>query len=112
MPWSRDKNIGSKVTLTNCFSRVPQKKPTDYIPVYDEYKSLFSGFDKFNQLLYGKIFPYQATNDPTLAEQKIFEMNYLTSVLINVWSVWKSVLAVRNPEMRCRLSVMFVMKML
>ena len=74
-------------------SRAPQKKPTDYIPVYDEYKSLFSGCNKFNQQLYGKTFPYQAPNDTNLAEQKNI-WNYLfTSVLINVW---KSVLTVRK----------------
>ena len=44
------------------------EKPTDYILVYDVYKSLFSGCDEFNQELYGKTFPYQAPNDTNLAE--------------------------------------------
>ena len=60
-------NIGKKFTVTNCFSRAPQK-PTDYIPVYDEQKKPFSGCDKFNQQLYGINFPYQAPNDTNLAE--------------------------------------------
>ena len=98
MHWSRDTNIGKKFVLTNCFTRVPQKKPSDYVPVYDEYKSLFSGCDKFNQQLYGKTFPYQAPNDTNLAEKKNI-WNYLfTSVLINVWNVWKGVLQARDPE--------------
>ena len=98
MHWSRDTNIGKKFVLTNCFTRVPQKKPSDYVPVYDEYKSLFSGCDKFNQQLYGKNFPYQAPNDTNLAEKKNI-WNYLfTSVLINVWNVCKGVLQARDPE--------------
>ena len=68
------------------------------MPVYDEYKSLFSGCDKFNQQLYGKTLPYQAPNDTNLAEKKNI-WNYLfTSVLINVWNVWKGVLQARDPE--------------
>ena len=33
----RDTNIRKKFVLTYCFTRVPQKKPSDYVPVYDEY---------------------------------------------------------------------------
>ena len=55
----------------------------------------FSGCDK---QLYGKNFPYQAPNDTNLAEKKNI-WNYLfTSVLINVWNVWKGVLQARDPE--------------
>ena len=68
------------------------------MPVYDEYKSLLSGCDKFNQQFYGKTFPYQAPNDTNLAEKKNI-WNYLfTSVLINVWNVWNDVLQARDPE--------------
>ena len=98
MHWSRNTNVGKKVTLSNCFTRKNQKKPTDYIPVYDEYNSLFSGCDKFNRQLHGKSFPYQPPNDTNLAERKNI-WNYLfTSVIINVWNVWKSLLKVRDPE--------------
>ena len=60
-----------KFTLTNCFSRALQKKPTWYIPVW-WVQSLFSGWDKFNQQLYGKLSHIKLPTIPIWPNRSVF----------------------------------------
>ena len=72
MHWSRDKNIGKKFTFF-CF---PQKKPSDYIPVYDEYKSLFSGCDKVQPATLWEDFPTSSSQRHQLGRtEKCLELS-------------------------------------
>ena len=95
---SRDKNIG-KFTLSNCFFLLPQPQKTrDAVPIYDEYKVMFSACDAFNQRMHGRTFPYRLPKDTNLAEQRNI-WNYLfTSSIINTWNVWRAVLYNRDAE--------------
>ena len=84
---SRDKNIGKKFTLSNCFSLTRVRQPRDYVPICEECRATFSGCDKFNQLLHNLTFPYRLPKDTNLAEAK------------NIWNCDNSV-----KEARCECS--------
>ena len=95
---SRDTNIGKKFTLTNCFERSSNPQPEDRLPIYDEYKAMFSGCDKFNQSLHNRTLPFRLPNDTNKARDKNI-WNYLfTSAVINTWNIWKNVLETRSCE--------------
>ena len=97
---SRDKNIGKKFTLSNCFFSVRQPQTRDGVPIYDEYKVMFSACDAFNQRMHGRTFPYRLPKDTNLAEQRNIwnNLNLFTSSTINTWNVWRAVLHNRNAE--------------
>ena len=59
------------------------------MPIYDEYKVMFSGCDKFNQSLHNRTLPFRLPNDTNKARDKNI-WNYLfTSAVINTWNIWK-----------------------
>ena len=92
---SRDTNVGKKFTVTNCFERSSNPQPEDRVPIYDEYKVMFSRCDKFNQSLHNRTLPFRLPNDTNKARDKNI-WNYLfTSAVINTWNIWKNVLQTR-----------------
>ena len=60
---SRDKNIGKKFTLSNCFFSVCQPQTRDAVPIYDEYKVMFSACDTFTQRMPDRTFPCRLPKD-------------------------------------------------
>ena len=96
--FSCDKNIGKKYALSNCFDLRSDPQPKESVPIYDEYKTFFSGCDKFNQAMHNKTLPYRAPNNTHVAEERNI-WNYLfTAILLNTWFAWKAILRGKNPE--------------
>ena len=92
---SRDKNVGKKFTLSNCFVYKSIRQPRDYIPVCDEYKAMFAGCDAFNQQLHNNTFltGFQAT--PTWHKRRIFGIISLLR-LVSSWNAWRAALRDRD----------------
>ena len=68
------------------------------VPIYDEYKAMFSGCDIFNRQLHNRTFPYALPRDTNAAVEKNI-WNYLfTSALINTWNAWKAILKQRDSD--------------
>ena len=56
---SHDKRVGRKIVYSTAFDLSEQKRPPTYIPIFDEYRALFSGCDKYNHAMHGKTFPHR-----------------------------------------------------
>ena len=64
---SRDKSIGEKFGLSNCFAMTPNKMRRHEVRIYDEYKAMFSGF---NRQPHNRNFPYALPRDTNMAVEK------------------------------------------
>ena len=84
---SRDTNVGKKFTLTNCFERSSNPQPQNRVPIYDEYKVMFSGCDKFNQSLHNRTLPFRLPNDINKARDENIRNYLVTSAVINTWNI-------------------------
>ena len=96
--YSQDKNIGKKFTLSNCFTMAASPQPRDYVPVYDEYNSKFSGCVLFNKRMHGCTFPFPSPKRTNLATEVNIWDYIFTSLLINCWHIWRAIIQQRDND--------------
>ena len=98
-----DNEIGNKHVLSNAFSPVlGTRSAENTIPVYDHYKLLFGGCDKFNRNLHKRLYCFKTGGKDKKGSTGHVHKFYMGAILQNVMAVYTQL----HPETKDELSFM------
>ena len=83
-----DKNLGKKFVISNAYTHTKKKPKLSEIPVYDDYRVLFSKCDNFNSNLYQCTWPHKHGGKCMLGEPGTESNFAMSSILQNVFNAY------------------------
>jgi hypothetical protein len=88
--WDKNEDVGKKCVLTNAFTKADGRGSDHSVPVYDDYKTMFSMCDKFNRALHDRKWPHRAGGNDVMSDAGTQDAFAMACILQNTFNAFRA----------------------